>query len=120
MRAGQLRHTIKIETSYREGEELHQDALGTLPEAQDEYGQPVTDWQTYAIVAARKQDLSGTELFSAQQIHSSVTTLFVIRHRTDVVLARMRVNHDGTIYDIHHIQEDPRGRELHLICSRES
>lgn len=106
MRAGKLRHRITIEEPV---------------ESQDDYGEEVRWWQPLPFLSetwAEKEDLSGRELFQAQQVNALVTTQFTLRYRTDVN-ARMRIKHDGQYYGIESVQ-DPDGekKKLLLICSR--
>ncbi|AMP15492.1 phage head-tail joining family protein [Collimonas pratensis] len=66
---------------------------------------------------AKKEDLSGRELFAAQAAQSEVTTRFRIRYRTGVT-AKMRLLCDGVIYNIEAVLDrDGRKRELQLMCS---
>ena len=103
MRAGMLRHRVVIEQ---------------VTEAQNDYGEPVETWAELATVWARKEDLSGRELFAAQQVQSTVTTRFTIRYRSDVQ-AKQRLSHAGTVYNIESVQ-DPDGRRcfLYVLASR--
>lgn len=104
MKAGELRHRITLEQP---------------SETQDKYGEVLTSWTTLATVYARKEDLTGRELFQAQQVNASVSTRFTIRHRPGLT-AKLRVNHGGTIYNIESIQDpDGRSRQIVLICSRD-
>lgn len=103
--AGELRHRIVIEHP---------------AETQDDYGEPVKLWTPIpnGEAWAKKEDLSGRELFQAQQISTEITTQFTIRHRTDVD-GRMAVRYRDESYHIESIQ-DPDGRteKLLLLCSR--
>lgn len=105
MRAGKLRHRIVI----------------TEPiEAQDAYGEPVKTWHPIpdGECWAEKRDLSGRELFQAQQLNSRIETEFRLRHREDVD-ARMSIEYRGAYWHIESIQ-DPDGtrEEVLLLCSR--
>lgn len=105
IRAGELRHRITVETP---------------DEAQDTFGEPVKTWKklTSKRIWAKREDLSGRELFQAQQINAKVTTQFTIRHRTDID-ARMRVLSDGVCYGIESVQDpDGRGVKTLLLCAR--
>lgn len=86
LKAGQLRHRIKIEKISRT-----QDA-NTL-ELKD-------SWITHADnVPAHVSDLSTRELLAAQAIQSQVSARITIRHRTDID-ASMRIVFRGKVYDI--------------------
>jgi SPP1 family predicted phage head-tail adaptor len=105
VRAGLLRHPVKIEHPV---------------ETQDDYGEPVKTWQKIPSGDdwARKEDLTGRELFQAQQITAQITTQFTLRYRDDVD-GRMQVVCDGAYYHIESVQ-DPDGRREStlLLCSR--
>lgn len=102
MQAGQLRHQTVIQSP---------------PSGQDDDGNPRTDWRTVCQPYAKKEDLSGRELFAAQAAQSEVTTRFRIRYRTGLS-AKMRLLCDGVIYNIEAVLDrDGRKRELQLMCS---
>ncbi|HWX01442.1 phage head closure protein [Collimonas sp.] len=102
MQAGQLRHKTVIQSP---------------PSGQDDDGNPRTEWLLVSKPYAKKEDLSGRELFAAQAAQSEVTTRFRIRYRTGVT-AKMRLLCDGVIYNIEAVLDrDGRKRELQLMCS---
>lgn len=98
-----MRHRVEIETPI---------------ETQDDYGGLGSSWESYCDVWAQREDLSGGELFQAQQINAEVSTQFTIRYRSGID-ARMRVISDDVCYGINSVQ-DPDGRreKLLLLCSR--
>lgn len=106
MRAGRLRHRIVIESP---------------TEAVDDFGEPVKSWDPIpgGEVWAEKLDLSGRELYQAQQVSAEVTTQFTIRHR-DGVDGRMSIRHDDVFYHIKGAPQDPTGRSeyLTILCAR--
>ena len=104
--AGELRNRITIEHPV---------------ESRDESGGVTVQWQELPSGAhawSKREDLSGRELFQAQQINAQVATQFTVRWRSDID-ARMRVVSDGITYPIESVQ-DPEGRreKLVLLCSR--
>jgi SPP1 family predicted phage head-tail adaptor len=105
LRAGDLRNPVQIEHPV---------------ETQDDYGEPVKTWQKIpgGDDWAKKEDLTGRELFQAQQISAQVTTQFTLRYRDDVD-ARMQVVCDGVYYHIE-APQDPDGlrERMVLLCSR--
>ena len=107
LRVGELRNRITIEHP---------------KDAQDDFGEPVKSWTPIVRgrTWAKKEDLSGRELFQAQQISAQVSTQFTLHHRRDVD-ARMRVVSDDVLYSIKSVQ-DPDGRRerLLLLCSRDA
>jgi SPP1 family predicted phage head-tail adaptor len=80
-------------------------------------GQTVESWPTaYATVWAEKADLRGREFFAANQVNSEITTLFRIRHRTDV-LATDRIVCDGLSYNINPPAEIGRRDGLEIMAT---
>lgn len=106
LQAGRLRHRIVFENP---------------TEAEDEFGEPVKTWQAIpdGECWARKEDLSGRELFQAQQISAEITTQFTIRYRTDID-ARMSIRYGEQFYHIQGAPQDPDGLREHLVilCAR--
>lgn len=106
MRAGKLRHRIRIE---RPG--YTQDPTT---------GEIRHEWELVADkVPAEITDLSVKEFIAAKAGQSEVSSRVRIRFREDVD-ATMRIIHRGDIYNIHGVQRDPdSGLEwLTLPCSR--
>lgn len=102
MQAGQLKYQLFIQAP---------------PTGKDDNGDPKTDWSPVCSPFAKKEDLSGRELFAAQSAHSEVTTRFRIRYRTGLS-PTMRLVCDGVIYKIVAVLDrDGRKRELQLMCS---
>lgn len=105
MRAGKLRHRIRIE---RPG--YTQDPIT---------GEIRHEWELVADkVPAAIEPLSAREFIAAQAAQSEVTARIVIRRRDDID-ATMRIIHRGRIYNIHGVLPDPKsGLEyLTLPCS---
>lgn len=75
-------------------------------------------WSTLATVWAQKEDLSGSERFTAQQTTAEVSTRFTIRYRTGLG-GKLRVVHDSVTYNVESVQ-DPDGMRvgLYLLCTR--
>lgn len=102
MQAGQLRHKTVIQSP---------------PSGQDGDGNPRVEWWTVCQPYAKKEDLSGRELFAAQAAQSEVTTRFRIRFRNGLN-SKMRLVCDGVTYNIVAVLDrDGRKRELQLMCS---
>jgi SPP1 family predicted phage head-tail adaptor len=102
MRNGQMRHRITIQSP---------------PTGQDSFGDPQTDWTTFATIRAEKSDVDGREFFAAQAAQNPVQTQFKIRYRAGI-LAKMRVVEGAAYYNIEAVL-DRKGskRELFLMCS---
>ncbi|WP_211475070.1 phage head closure protein [Collimonas humicola] len=99
------------------GQLRHKTAIQSPPSGQDDDGNPRTEWWTVCQPYAKKEDLSGRELFAAQAAQSEVTTRFRIRYRTGLG-SKMRLVCDGVIYNIEAVLDrDGRKRELQLMCS---
>lgn len=101
MRAGQLRHRI---------------VLQQLTTTQNEFGEPVQTWTTFATVYAAVEPLRGREFFAAQQITAELSVRIRIRYRSDVKPAWRAVwgAHTYDIQDV--IDVDGRHTELQLMC----
>jgi SPP1 family predicted phage head-tail adaptor len=104
MRAGELRHLIKIERP--------------VETQSPTSGEVVRSWEAWAAVYASKADLAGREYFAAQQMQSSVTTRFKIRWLAGLD-STMRIISDSIVYDIDAVL-DPDGTrlELHIMAKR--
>lgn len=101
MRSGNLRHRIEIQR------QIH---------GENEYGDPIHEWKTFAKVWAEVLDLKGREFWQAAQVQSEITSRLRIRYLAGVE-ASMRVLHEGRTLEIDHILDpDGRKRELHLFC----
>lgn len=73
--------------------------LKSYSESVDTFGAPTEIYTDVATVWADVTDLRGTQLFTAQQVNSGITTKFRIRYRSDIN-ARWRVGFNGLEYDI--------------------
>ena len=62
-------------------------------------GEEVVTYADYVTVWAGKRDLRGREFFAAQQVNSEISTIWQIRHRTDVV-ATDRIVVEGVTYSL--------------------
>jgi SPP1 family predicted phage head-tail adaptor len=83
---------------------------------QDEYGQPVETWTTFAEVWAEIRDMTGKEYFAAQATQNAVQTKITIRYRAGIVPA-MRVVHGADVYNIEAVLGQDK-ISLLLMCSR--
>jgi SPP1 family predicted phage head-tail adaptor len=103
MRAGTLRHIIKIEKR---------------KDVTDAVGQMVPTWSTLrANVPAAYEPARGREFFAAQGQIVEEPALFRIRYSADVV-ATMRVQFRGKVWDIASVEDvGGREREMHLYCA---
>lgn len=104
MRAGKLRHRVKLE---KPG--LTQDPVT---------GEMVNGWQLVGTVWASVEALSVREYIQSQATQSAISARVTIRYRSDVD-ATMRLTHRGKIYNIEGALPDPdSGLEwLTLPCS---
>lgn len=101
MRSGNLRHRIEIQ------HQVH---------GEDEWGNHVFEWQTFAKVWAEVLDLKGREFWQAVSVASEVTVRVRIRYLPGLE-ASMRVLHEGRVLEIDHIIDpDGRKRTLQLLC----
>lgn len=109
--AGVLQHRIAIQEP--------------LEDQDSDTGEITIVWATVSgleNIGAQVADISVKEFISAQAMQSQVTTRIVVRYSsaTSQITAKMRAVHNGTIYNIHGAQRDPRtGLEwLTLPCSK--
>src|SRR5690554_5553809 len=102
MLAPRLRHRVDIEQ---------------YAETRDEFGGVVQTWSAYASdVPAEIVPLSGREFVAAQAMQGTVNTRITIRYDSSIN-PKMRINHDGTIYNIRAVLPDPSLRRwLTLMC----
>ena len=100
LNAGTLRHRVAIQ----QPTETQSATTGEITVA----------WATVSgmeSLAAEIVPLSAKEFLSAQATQSEIVARIVIRYRTGIT-AKMRVNHNGTIYNIRGVLPDPdSGRE---------
>lgn len=83
---------------------------------QDDFGEEVKTWQTFATRPARIEPLRGSESWNAQQVHAEVTHRVTLRW-LDGLSPTMRVVHDGRNLDIESIiNPDERGDIVELMC----
>lgn len=83
---------------------------------QDEYGEEIKTWETFATLPARVEPLQGDERWNAQQFHAEVTHRVTVRWLAGV-LPTMRVVHDGRILEIESvINPDERNEIVELMC----
>lgn len=102
MQAGKLRKRIEIQRR---------------SSVQDDFGQPLTSWTTFAATNAEFEPLNGRELVAAQAVQSEVTHTVTIRYRAGITPA-MRIKYAGRLFNIHAVlDEAERHRMLTLLCS---
>lgn len=82
-------------------------------------GEEVVSYSTYATVWASKRDVRGREFFAAQQVNAELTTIWQMRHRSDVVHTD-RIVCEGVTYNIIGIAEIGRrvGLEIQATAVR--
>lgn len=100
MRAGQLRHRLRIEE---------------VVETRSDSGDVDESWNEFDTVWGSLEAVTGNERFRAEREHAEVTHLARIRH-LDGVTPKMRITHDGRTFDIEAVY-DPEGRkrEMHIL-----
>lgn len=81
----------------------------------DAYGAEIETWTTFAQVWASKRDIRGREYFAAQQVNAETDTVWRIRWIAGVK-AEMRINWNGTLYDIQDIAEIGRREGLEIMA----
>lgn len=95
--------------------------LQHLGEVVNELNESTEDWVNFIPAGdgklwARVRDMSGRQYIAATASQNSVVTEIRIRKR-DGVVAKMRVLHQGDIYDVEAVLERERGW-LDLMCTK--
>lgn len=99
MRAGKLRHRVRIERPIQ----VQDPVTGGL----------VTDWVLVATVWASIEPLSAREFIAAQASQSEVSARVGMRYR-DGIDATMRIVHRGKVYNIAGVLPDPESGRHYL------
>lgn len=89
--------------------------IQTPTATRDGAGQPVKTWGLLATVWAKVEHLRGKEPFQGEQFNAQRTSVFTIRHRTDVD-ETMQIIFDGDTYDIQSIAEKGRREGLEITA----
>ena len=84
-------------------------------ESQNDYGEPVKSWSTFATKWAKVTDVSGKEEFRNFQTTASTLTQFRIRHKTGIT-TKMRISYNSEFYNILSIAEIGRKEGLNLLA----
>ncbi len=98
IRSGALRNRLVIEQ---------------VTETRDGFGQAIETWATFATVWGSLEPLGGRERFLAAQTHAEATYRSRIRF-LEGLTPKMRVRFADKLYNITHIADDGRRRELVL------
>jgi len=104
MRAGTLRHRIRIEEP-------------TLDTA-DTYGAQAADWDTVAdceSIACEVSTLNGVEAFRMKQVQPEATTQVTMRYHNGLTTAMRFIFGTRTLYPISMV-EDEKNRQLVFLC----
>lgn len=98
IRSGALRHRLVIQQT---------------TDTRDSFGQAIESWTTFATVWGSLEPLGGRERFLAAQTHAEATYRSRIRF-LEGITPKMRISHGGKVFNITHIADDGRRRELVL------
>jgi SPP1 family predicted phage head-tail adaptor len=108
MRSGRLRHIVQLQRPHV---------------AQDDSGQPSSQYETFDWDYADIEALQGRELFAAQQVQSQLTTKITMRYRRDVdstvrVLHQVNGNDSPADYDVYDIESaaPDRTQMREIVC----
>lgn len=102
MRAGWLRHRVKIQTK---------------TETRNDYGEPVYSWSDLGTAWASIEPLSARETLEARTTLQETTTRIRMRQWTTVT-SEMRAVWGSHVYDITEvIRPFEKGEEMILICT---
>jgi SPP1 family predicted phage head-tail adaptor len=105
MRAGRLRHRVRLEQRVTERGAMGQE-------------KPDSPWEAVAngvSVPAEVLGVSGGERVRGLTIEEGITSMVTIRYRSDVT-ADMRFVHDGRYLNINGPPVDREGRKRELVC----
>ena len=91
MQAGRLRHRLVIRQP-------------TV--SRNEVGEEIITWATLATVWGRLEALRGEEQLAAKQLTAEIVARATLRYRADVS-TDMRIQYDGSEYDIDAVIPDP-------------
>lgn len=72
--------------------------------AQDDAGEPLGTWTTYATAWAEKYDVGGRERFQASERQAEVGSVFKIYYDSGIT-HKMRISCDSVVYNIRYINE---------------
>jgi SPP1 family predicted phage head-tail adaptor len=102
MKAGELKRHVTIEK---------------LDGTRDGFGQEIPSWVSFAAgIWCKIEPLTGREIFNAQQVQAEVTHRITMRYLSGVV-AKMRINWNGRIFDIHSVRNlNEQSREIELLA----
>ncbi len=103
MRAGDLDQRVTLES---------------YTTTQDDWGQPIEGWTTFATVWAAVEPLRGREFIAAQAMTSELSARIRIRYRPGIT-GTMRVKHGSDTYGIEAVIHVKTGRqEVQLMCKK--
>ena len=99
MKIGDLRHRIELQapTDY-----------------QDEFGQPVRSWTTYATVWAQLSDSGGTEMINGTQLNVNTIFTILVRYRSDIQ-TNHRILWGERLLNISGSPRDPDGTRIGMV-----
>lgn len=78
----------------------------------------IIDWESFVSVWARAEQKQGSEVVDADRVTYYETTIFTIRHRTDLNV-RMRIIFDSVPYRIFSITEHKGARKGYMEIAAE-
>jgi len=101
MASGKLRHPITIER---------------LEASRNDYGEEVGSWVPYLKTWAEIKPIKAGEFFSVRGVEHSVTHRVVTRH-IDGVAPKMRILHEGRVFEIKAVRDYfERHAMLEILC----
>jgi SPP1 family predicted phage head-tail adaptor len=102
MRAGQLRHLVKLQS---------------LSSGQDDIGQPTMVWTDVASLWANIRYMTGAEAIRAGAAASISKVSIQIRKRAGVVPTMRFLGADGVVYQIEAVLPDMQSRDrINVVC----
>lgn len=101
MRIGKLRHRVELKS---------------LSQSQNEFGEPVDTWSTFATVWASVEPLRGRELLLAQQANSEVTIRVRVRYNSSIDPTDRVVIGSRILEILSVIDSEERNWQQELLC----
>ncbi|MCK6475326.1 MAG: phage head closure protein [Phycisphaerales bacterium] len=81
----------------------------------DAAGGPTVEWASFTTLWAKREPMSGSEQFGADQRYARQAAVFTVRHIPGITPA-MRVVCEGQIYQIDDVAELDRRQFIRLTC----
>lgn len=92
------------------GEYRHPITIEQYIEDEDDFGNPIEEWETFRKAWAKFEDLSGREYWDAKQVQSEVTGKIKTRY-FELPDKEIRIKHQGRIIEIEDVFDPEQTKE---------